>query len=710
MSHSMKRFTLLLLALFMATLFLVACGGGEEPETADPVTDDTATEATTEEDVPEATEEPTEVPTEVPTEEPTPEPTEEPTPEPTPDITEGFTESSSEDGGFTISYPSDWIYEEAFGFAIIASDESLLEADEFGTEGAAGVIAGGTEEDMEIDPNDLEGSLVDGFAEDMGLLEAEIVEGPDQLTINDQDAARIVINAQEESGNLITSVIYVITSNGRASIFLGVSPEGNSEENIPLFDAIASTIVLSEPVASETGGDDEPFVIGGPDEEQVEGFLLFGDAVTGSVTEAGPSIWDFVGLAGESVDIFVAPSSDDLDVVVDVVDALGNSILSDGPVDNSFGEEEITGLEIVESGTFYIMVSGFDESDLGEYNLTFVEAGGEVTTENVGGVDTTPVSAGDIAYEETISGAITSEVASPAFAFTGSAGDIVSVVVDPEDEFDIEIDVVDSFGSSLLFAGWDNSFGTEITMLELPEDGEYSVVVNAYNEEETGSFELSLGGPGGSVIFADDTIEDAEEEHFFPFNGFEGEIVNIVVIPDGELDVIVTLFEDETDEELFTIDRSFGDEALGYIVPEDGNYYFSVTGFVADEENSEGGSGTGDYEVMLFGSDFVASETVSGDTVRGVFSPEDGIIEMTYGAVPGESVILTLEVAGDADGVIEVMDFDENILASVDDSGSGATETLTFVYEGEEESLVIIRVSEFFGLTGQFTLTVSIAE
>lgn len=700
MTRLIKRLSLLVLVLFMATA-VVACGGGEEaadpevdPNTLSSDSDGDAGETENEEPTPEP--EPTDEPTQEPTEEPTPEPTEEPTA--TPDPAAGFAQFTSPEGGFSVKYPEGWVAQDLFGFVVLVSDEALLEADDFGGDGAAVLIVSGTEEEMELDLSDLD-SAMDESIEQMDI-EGEIVEGPDRITINGMDAVRVVITDEpEDGGSPLTAVAYLVPSDGRVVFMAGITDPQFAEDNRPIFEAMAQTLELMEPTVSidddlvDLGTD-----FGGPTE-----LLFFGDVATGTIGAEGSTVWEVIAIEGELLDIVVTPNSDELDVIVDVVDIDGNSILG-GAVDNSFGVEELLEIEITETGTYFINVTGFDNGDVGDYQITFNESGVTTTTENVGGVETTPQTAGDLAYGATIEGAITSDNQSPGYTFAGSEGDIVSLIVNPDDGLDVTIDVLDPSGESLIFAGFDNSTGQEITMFELESVGEHTVVVEPFDEGSTGSFELILGGPDGSLIFADDAIEEDTEEHFFPFNALEGEIVNIIVMPQGDFDVVVTLFNDDTEEELISIDRSFGSEGLGYIIPEDGNYYYAITGFVADDENSEGGESLGDYDVMLFGTHLVISETTTGDTVRGVFSTQDGIIEFFISLDPEETITLTLDVSEDVDGVIEVRDLDGNSLASADENVSGGAETLT--YTASEEGIVIIRISEFFGGSGAYVLTV----
>jgi hypothetical protein len=55
------------------------------------------------------------------------------------------------------------------------------------------------------------------------------------------------------------------------------------------------------------------------------------------------------------------------------------------------------------------------------------------------------------------------------------------------------------------------------------------------------------------------------------------------------------------------------------------------------------------------------------------------------------------------DLVIEILDLDENPLADIDDALSGEGEELQFTFEAD--GLFIIRIRDFFGDSGSFTMT-----
>jgi hypothetical protein len=702
MKQIFTRFGLALVAMILFGLFLTACGGGDD-ET--PPADDTPTDAPADTPTDAPADDPTEEP--APTETPVP-PTETPvpptaTPEPTatPDPAAGFVSFESLEGGFKISHPEGWFNSELFGLAIFASAEELLDSPDPGEEGGVMVVITGPTDEFEEDFGSLDPVVVlDEGAGDLGLGEdAEIIEGPTAVTINGVDAATAVITSLSDNGTPLTTYLAILIDETRGAVAFGATPTETADEFIPIFETMATTIELMEPVVSEepeelpTAGDDVELL-------ETEGFLLFGDVMTAAVDAGSSSTWDFIGLDGEFVDIVVTPLTDALDVVVDVVNEAGDSILPDGPIDNNFGEEEILGLAIPESGAYYIIVTGFGSEDAGEYQLSFNETGVASSGSTTEGVSIS----GDIAYGDSINGSITAEDAAPAFSFAGNVGDIARVLVDPEGELDVVVDIVDADGESLVLAGTDNSFGSEVVAAQLPADGEYAVLVTPFDEGAVGDFEVTLEGPAGSVVFAGDTLEEAGEDHAFPFTAEEDELVYILVEPDGELDVVVRVFNEDTDEELIEIDRSFALEGVGYRVPEGGNYYFQVAGFVPDDNTEDGGENLGDYFVTLLGSERTLFELAFGDTVQGRFDTNEGYVEYIFGGVAGDTINLTLETTDASDGVLEIFDLDDNSLASVDDAFSGEGEVLSYTFA--EDGLVIIRVSDFFAGGGLFDLFV----
>ena len=449
---------------------------------------------------------------------------------------------------------------------------------------------------------------------------------------------------------------------------------------LPTVDAAADfteTVEVIEPDVTPTPPASLP---------ETEGMLLYGDSVTGSVTGSGPSAWEFIGLEDEVVDLIVEPLDDGLDVIVNVLDESGASILESGEVDESFGMEEIHALAITAPGTFYVTVTGFGGS-VGEYQITLTETGATVTN-------------GDnmIAYGDRVSGEIDAAGEMATWRFSGSEGDVVALALEPAGDFDAILDLQDSTGASILIGEErDYSFDAEYAIVSLPGDGEYSIVVKGF-EGSTGSYELAVNGAAGSVVSASDTLAegDNEEGHAFPFTAPAGEVVGIVVEPEGDLDVVVEI-QDGDGEALRSqpFDASFGTESFAFGVPEDGNYSFRVKGF-------EGGLGS--YEVTLLGSDRTIFELAYNDVVSGR-TGADGLIEYAVTGLAGDIMTVAVESDSDIDPMIAVRDLDDNVLVEVDEAVAGEVEELSYTFE--EEALVIIRVRDFFENAGNFVLTVT---
>jgi hypothetical protein len=642
-------------------VLLTACGGGEEP-TAEPApTAEQPVEDSAEEEIAS----PTDTPEPAPTDTPEPPPTEEPEPE------VELTRFESAEAGYAIQYPAGWFTDGMAEFMTFASAEELLDSPDPGEEGGVVLVVVGTEGDFD-DPDPV--AILQQMTDEIGMVEEEgmeVVQAPTAVTLNGNDGATTSFKGTTDSGTPLSAYITVAKSGGQVIVMVAATPSATESEFQPIFEAMANSIEIFEPVA--------------PPPPESGGTLLYGTTQTGSVTAAGPAAWDFIGLEGETIDIIVRPLADDFDVIFDLIDESGNSVL-DIEVDESFGTEELRSFTLPASGTYIISIYGFGGST-GDYELTLAEAGTMTGT------------AGSISYGDLMVGAIAStETAS--WTFNGAEGDFVDITVTPY-EFDLVVDVLDPSGLSILDEGpVDDSFDTEfIRVLFLPETGTYTIAVSGY-EGEVGDYEvmvnLSNGGLPGSILFAADTLEEAEtiEGHAFPFTALTGEIVTFHVNPELGFDTVVQIINDDTDEILDEIDYTTGFEEVIFSVPEDGNYYFLVLGF-------EGAYG--EYDATLLGSDYVIFELAYGDGVIGRFGP-DGVIDYIFRGTAGDSVTFTAETNDELDLMMTMTDLDDNLILSIDEYVEGGTETLTYTFT--EDLVVFLTVSEFNAMQGQFLLFV----
>lgn len=651
----------LLLSVMLVTilgLFLVACGGSnEEPASPTAVSEQPA--ADTPAPQPTNTPEPP-PPTDVPA----------PTATPEPEVGADFIPFTSEAEGFSLRYPDSWFTADLFGFAMFASAQELLDSPDVGEEGGVAVIISGDAAEFEAsDPV----ALLEEAATEFDLADgSEMTEGPTAVTINGQDAATAVVKGTTDNGTPLSSFLTIITNGDRVIVVMAATPTESEKEFRPQFEAIANSIEMFEPVT--------------PPPPETQGVLLFGVTETSSVTDAGPSAWEFIGLEGESIDIIVLPLADDFDLIFDLLDESGNSVL-DIEVDESFGLEELRGFTLPASGTYTISVYGFAGST-GDYEITLAEAGAMSGT-----------ATGSLGYGSVMPGAVAPNE-SASWTFEGQARDFVDITVAPFD-FDLTVDVLDPNGISMLEESpLDESFDTEfIRVLSLPEDGTYSIVISGY-EDEFGDYEISInlsnGGLPGSIVFAADTLEESEttEGHAFPFTALAGEVVSFYVNPEFGFDTVIEIVNDDTDEVVEEIDATTGFEEAIFSVPEDGNYYFLVKGF-------EGSFGQ--YDATLLGSDFAIFELAAGDGVVGQFGT-DGIIDYIYRGAAGDTVTFTAETNDDLDLVLSMTDLDDNSLLTIDEFVAGGSETLSYTFT--EDLIVFLTVSEFSATPGEFYLFV----
>jgi hypothetical protein len=651
------RLLLTVVLVVVMGLLLAACGGGEEPTPVPEVADTPVPPP------------PTDTPPPPPTDTPPPPPTETPVPE------VAYTRFESAEGGYAIEYPSNWFTDGTAGFMTFASAEELLDSPDPGEEGGVVLVISGTTADFDsADPL----AAMEQLVGEMGLAEdgkMEVVEGPTAVTINGKEGSSVVIRGTSDNDIPISVFVTLVLNGDNTAVMVAATPQDTEADFRSIFEAMANSIEMSTPVAAPL--------------PESEGVLLFGVTETSSVTDAGPSAWEFIGLEGEVIDIIARPLTDDFDLIFDVLDESGNSVL-DMEVDEAFDEEELRGFTVPASGNYTISVYGFAGS-VGDYEITLAEAGAFTGTGT----------AGSISYGGLMTGAIVSGE-SANWTFAGEARDFVDITVAPFD-FDLTVDILDPSGTSLLEEGpADDSFDTEfIRVLPLPEDGTYTVVVTGF-EGEFGDYEivvdLSNGGLPGSIVFAADTLEEDETEdgHAFPFTALTGEVVSFYLDPEFGFDTVIEIVNDDTDEVLEEIDATTGFEEAIFTVPEDGNYYFLVKGF-------EGAFGA--YDATLLGSDFAIFELAVGDGVIGRFGT-DGIIDYIYRGTAGETVIFTAETEDDLDLMLAMTDLDDNPLLTVDEFVAGGTETLSYTFT--EDLIVFLTVSEFDAKQGQFTLFVDV--
>lgn len=606
---------------------------------------------------------------------PTPLPTIEPSSTPPPATAtslpvEPFVDYELTDQGLTFRYPQSWEVEADSNTVAVASDAQLLTAQEFDREGAGVLIVVGPTGTFEGDT--LEEALLAAIEGIEFTTNDQVIDGPTATTINGQEAATATLEGSAADSDQ-TLVIYValVRSAERAAFVTAVTLKNVADQYQSTLDTLIQSVALQSVASTDT---------------LPQGSLAYGQTVEGEVQSGASSGWTFIGVEGERIDISVRPLQEDLDVTVDVYDAEGTSILSSGPVDDSFGTETILGLALPDSAQYTVVVSGFAQAS-GPFELAIAEAGALT-------------SATSIATGDTISGSLELD-AQDDYLYESTTQEPITVIVDPDGELDIVLEVID--GDGAIIYQEDRSYGQEQLSFTPDENEGYILRVRGF-AGAGGEYTINLvaggvGSTGSTLVVSDSLDPDDQDGDDYPFALDQGEVVRAIVDPEGEFDVVVEVWNDDSDTIEESIDASFGREEVNFTAGQAGNFYFKVLGF-----EGQGGS----YTITLNGPPGVIFELIAGDRVTADLG-QSTVIEYHVRMEPSETVIIGVEPDADTDIVVELLSLGTgNPLASADEGFSGETEQITFTAPAAngESDVYLLRISNFSGEPGgTFTLT-----
>jgi hypothetical protein len=263
-----------------------------------------------------------------------------------------------------------------------------------------------------------------------------------------------------------------------------------------------------------------------------------------------------------------------------------------------------------------------------------------------------------------------------------------------------------------------------------PRTGQYVLLVQAYSEESTGPFSVSLAPApapttGGSrpISFggteegelADTDNEDDESGKFYDeytFRGRAGQRIQVDMTSD-EFDAFLELGRlDGCDFTSITTDDDGGEgtgSRIRYVLEEDGEYVVRATTY---------SQGTGPYTLVLAEravSTRVPQSITSGQAASGSLDDEDEVLDTdnsffdlwTYQGRAGEQVRISME-SDDFDTYVAIgrMEGGEFVeIATMDDGGEGTNSLLEVTLP--EDGEYVIRANSFSAAeTGAYTLRV----
>jgi hypothetical protein len=435
-----------------------------------------------------------------------------------------------------------------------------------------------------------------------------------------------------------------------------------------------------------TGGDD-----GGGDAVNLDADLT----VEGELTDdEGQQAWTVELSEGDEVTITVIATDSGLDPVValyteaDYERSRGPLVENDdaGNADLGAGtNSQIERFDIDDDGTYVITVRGFAGST-GSYELSIegdnnydlaLIGGGDVGGSGDSGDDAGGGDGELLAYGDSATGNISPGREEVVFSFGGGEGDVITITVEADDPDDLDTTVS-------LYTARDYERGREpiaynddinlasgntnsrIQSFELPEDGEYVIVVGAFTGR--GDFTLTLdegegagiggGAPAAVLIAGELTDEVSLNAYTIALN--EGDTLTLTVVADNEsFDPRLSLYAVDSFEAFGAPITRNDDSGLvslgslnslieGFVAPEDGTYLIVVDAF---------GTRRGDYELSIWGDEesyevetYVIErslddvETIAyGDSVEGEINEDSQGIPYLFTGAEGDEVTITLE-------------------------------------------------------------------
>lgn len=508
-----------------------------------------------------------------PTDTPTPEATPTPEPTPTPETPEGMSLYTNSLVGFSIFYPTDWVYESEADGTFFAESEGALESSD-PSETPILIIFAGTPEDIEYEfgtaatAQDLLDSVLDGLRSEDGYEEGE----SESWMFGETEGVGVEVS-WVDSWSEVNVHGYLIAAVGDkvAGVGLGASPEDDWASYGPTFQDMFANLEFFPPEIPEP-------VEKGP--------IYPGETVQGTLPLGSRDVWHFDAQEGEYVTIRLDAVDSALDTYLELYDEDEVLLTED---DDSGGDMNalIADFRVATSGTYYIHVLPYEGQ--GDYHL-----GLEISEKPSGG--------GEIRYGETVEGTLIGG-GRHEWVFDGEEGDVATIAMNEVDE--LQDCYLELYSPDDVLLTYDDDSGEEFDALieyyQLPADGTYTIVASSASGM-AGEYELVLEQTEmvvedtlvyGDVVSA--TLETGKRHHWL-FEGAEGDVVTIsITATDEELDTYLELFAPDG-VRVMTDDDSGGDynaAILEFELPLSGTYRIIARGY--------GDYDVGEYELTLTG-------------------------------------------------------------------------------------------------------------
>ena len=374
--------------------------------------------------------------------------------------------------------------------------------------------------------------------------------------------------------------------------------------------------------------------------------------------------YDFDGDAGDAV--VVDLTSTEFDPYVILLSPSGDDTQNDDYEGSSTRARIEDSLS--ESGKWRVLVTSYKAYETGSYELTITTSAGHGSSQSGpssqasapqpsrsadsrGRVETGSLASGD---KELSSGEYYDD-----YKIRGGAGEYVVIGLQSS-EFDPYLILIPPEGEQIENDDHEGDATRSQLALELPEDGQYRVVVTSYKSGETGAYELQIhrpenGAPGsrserGRLVSGDETLESGEYADAYDLHGRPGQHVRIDA-SSTDFDTYLILIDPNGEQ----IENDDAEDQPGHSIidsdlAEIGTYQVIVTSYQPGE--------TGEYELVM------------------------DVGEASSGPSPGRDVV-TLELGERTSGRLESGDLQL-------DSGEYSD---LYVFEGEAGQSISVEMS-----------------
>ena len=459
--------------------------------------------------------------------------------------------------------------------------------------------------------------------------------------------------------------------------------------------------------------------------------LTPGAAVEGTLNDRRPrASWVFEGLQGQVISLRLEVTDGNLDPVLLLLDTEGRVLAAADDGEQGL-VPQLAPLSLPASGSYTIVVMRLGQSlgtTSGDYRLSLDQVG---VSSNPGSV---------LRYGDQVINRISQERPVIAYRFHARRGDVVNLRLRrASGDLDPWLQLQSSEGRVL--ATNDDALDgpaprdSRISDYLIEADGEYRILASRYGQEagtSSGNFVLSLNEavfsglgttaataiPIKSGISGRGEVNDDQQRRYYQFAGAAEERVIIRLLRvDGTLDPLLLLYDNQGRELAGDDDSGGGKNALiaDYRLPADGLYTIIATRF----EQADGDS-AGHFRLELLQPDHILAALPAGTRLVGRGQPQDGRIDndapaRLYAFQGGADDVVTITMdrsSGNLDAVLNLLDADQQLLVSDDDSGPGRNARIG-EFTLPADGIYLVQATRYSGdegatdTRGGFTLTLT---